>query len=255
MAQDLVQVLSQLNIPRLFLVAPSLGALVALEMAMRLPIEQMRGLVLLAPSHTGTGLNRMSLKSLKSLRSAAQADESQLVALTQQLLIGRDATGSDLNDTQPARLQQWRKKMREDVNELGRKGQLAQITAALRYTSHRAMRYLVMHQIPLKFVVPACDQLIPPAHSRRMYDFVKHPQTAIIELEYAGHDVIVTHARQLEDIVTSFVKDQSTYRMYPVRQVMQARKADAARKQFLTSMGLFSLSFALFSWLLRRREP
>lgn len=254
MALQLSQVIAQIHIPRLFLVAPSLGALVALEIAMRLPLTQVRGLVLLSPSHTGTGLRRLSWSTLKAMQEASRASEARLVELTQKILIGLDADGQDIAQTQPARISQWCEHMLEDSRELGRKGQIAQITAALRYTSHRALRYVVMHQIPLKFVVPNRDQLIPPAHSRRMYDFLKHPQSAIIELDNAGHDVIVTHARQLEDIVTSFVKDQSTYRMYPLKQVKQAQQASQVRKQVMTSMGLFSLSFVLFSWLFRRRS-
>lgn len=255
MAQELAGVIKQLNLRRCFIVAPSLGAMVSLELARILPLGLVQGLVIMAPSHSGVGFNRVTRKALQRLGKALRAPLPERVALSQQTLVGRLPDGSSLAEHNPGRLQQWAEAMHRDSEELGAQGQLAQIAAALSYTSLLGIQHVRTAQIPLKCVIPAQDQLIPVAHARAVYQQLKHPYAAVIELEHAGHDLVVTHDRQLRDIVTAFVKELSTY-TWPPESVAARQKAlqQEAQQRLYTSLGLVSMGLFLISWLLRDRS-
>lgn len=253
MARALTQVIYALKLPQIYLVAPSLGALVALEMIQMLPLEVVRGLVLMAPSHSGVGIQRVTSDGLTALQKAVNASDEEFVQLAYALLVGKMEGGQSLEDVDPERLKAWQEALLNDHHELGRKGQLAQIVASVSYMSRKSLRYIQHYQIPLKCVIPKADGLIPVTHSRQVYEWLKHPQSAVVELENAGHDLIVTHARQTRDIVTQFIKQQSVYRrIYPVEPIQtRSRKA---QNRIYTSLGMFSLAILLFSWLFKEKK-
>lgn len=260
MARELVQVIQALKLPQIYLVAPSLGALVALEMIPLLPIQVVRGLVIMAPSHSGVGIHRVTSEGLSALQKAVNADDQTFVKLAHNLLLGHKEDGSSLEKVDPERLKQWQTELLRDHHELGRKGQLAQIMASITYTSRKPLHYLRHYQIPLKCVIPKADHLIPVEHSRQVYEWLKHPHSAVIELEHAGHDLIVTHAHQTRDIVTQFIKQQSTYRRIYNLPPLQSngssrRRTRKEQNQLYTSLGLFSLAILLFSWIFKKQPP
>jgi pimeloyl-ACP methyl ester carboxylesterase len=256
MAQKLAEVIHHLRLPRCYLMAPSLGAMVAMEMTRYLPVEVVRGLIIMSPSHSGVGLSRLTREALKAFQQALKAPPAEVVKLAQEILIGRLENGQRLEDVNPDRLLDWCQSMTRDNQELGRKGQAAQIAAALGYSSRLAMGHVRTFQIPLKCLIPTDDHLIPVAHSRLVYEALKHPQSAVIELHNAGHDLIVTHERQVRDIVTEFVKEQSTYRVYPADLVARQRTQQLElQNRLYTSLGLISIGLFIFSWLFRDRNP
>lgn len=252
MAQRMVEVVRALRLPRIYLVAPSLGGMVAIEMARLLPMETIRGIVLLSPSHSGVGLRRITGKTLDVFRKSLKVDQNTLVALTHELLIGRLADGRRLEEAEPQRLTAWDEAMLQDIAELGPKGRFAQMAAALSYTSRKGLNHVRAYQIPLKCLIPDSDRMIPVPHARAVYEALKHPQSAVIELKNAGHDLIATHAGQLRDIISEFVKEQSTYRILPVQMLPQAvSRRRQLQNRVYASMGLFSLAVLIFGWLLR----
>ncbi|PKL75575.1 MAG: hypothetical protein CVV27_14640 [Candidatus Melainabacteria bacterium HGW-Melainabacteria-1] len=252
MAFKLVELIRALRLPRIYIVAPSLGAMVALEMTRLLSLEVVRGLVLMSPSHSGIGWRRLTRQTVDVFRKSLKADQPTLVKLTRELLVGTLADGRSLEQADPDRLRAWETAMLADVAELGPKGRYAQMTAALAYTSRLGMNQVRQFQIPLKFLIPAEDRMIPVAHARAVYEYLKHPQSAVIELQNAGHDLIPTHAHQLRDIITQFVKEQSTYRVYPVQLLpVKVSTRRQLQNRVYTSLGLFSLALLLFSWLFK----
>lgn len=255
MALKLVEVIRALRLQRIYLVAPSLGGLVAIEMARLLPLEVIRGIVLMSPSHSGIGLRRVTRQTVDVFRKSLKADQDTLVGLTHDLLIGTLADGRKLEDVDPERLKAWEQAMLSDIQELGTKGRFAQMSAALGYTSRKGLNHLRAYQIPLKCLIPDADRMIPVAHARAVYEYIKHPQSAVIELQHSGHDMIPTHAGQLRDIITQFVKEQSTYRVLPVQMIQpDVSKRRQLQNRFYTSIGLFSLALLLFSWLFRGQQ-
>ncbi|HEY9842655.1 MAG TPA: alpha/beta hydrolase [Candidatus Obscuribacterales bacterium] len=256
MALQLVEVIRALRLQRIYFVAPSLGAMVALEMTRLLPLEVVRGLVLMSPSHSGVGLKRITRRTVEVFRKSLKADQATLLELTRDLLVGRLADGRSLEEADPERLRAWEQAMLNDVQELGNKGRFAQMAAALSYTSRQALNHVRAYQIPLKCLIPDSDRMIPVDNARAVYEALKHPQSAVIELQYAGHDLIPTHAAQILDIVTQFVKEQSTYKVYPVQLLPpQLSRRRQLQNRFYTSLGLVSLGLLVFSWLLRGRSP
>lgn len=254
MAFKLVEVIRTLRLPRVYFVAPSLGAMVALEMTRLLPLEVVRGLVIMATSHSGVGWRRLTRQTVDVFQKSLKADQQTLVKLTRELLVGKLPDGRELAEVDPERLKAWEDAMLADIEELGLKGRYAQMTAALGYTSRKALNHVRAYQIPLKFLIPAEDRMIPVPHERAVYEYLKHPQSAVIELEHAGHDLIVTHASQLQDIIVQFVKEQSTYRVYPVQMLPPKPSRRQLQNRFYTSLGLVSLGLLLFSWLLKGQD-
>jgi pimeloyl-ACP methyl ester carboxylesterase len=226
--------------------------MVALEMTRLLPLETVRGLVLMSPSHSGIGLRRITAQTVEVFSKSLKADQATLVSLTRDLLVGTLADGRSLDDADPERLKAWEQAMLSDIEELGRKGRFAQMTAALSYTSRQALNHVRGYQVPLKCLIPDSDRMIPVSHARAVYEYLKHPQSAVIELQHAGHDMVPTHAGQLLDIITQFVKEQSTYRVYPVQMLQpKVSKRRQLQNRIYTSVGLLSLGLLLFSWILR----
>ncbi len=257
MALEFMRVVHQLKLERVFIVAPSLGAAIALEMAYRLPIEVMRGLILMSPSHSGLGIKRITRQGLRTLQKASGSSSPQISQVTSELFIGRNELGLSLAEVNPQRLAHWQEIMQQDNQELGKAGQFAQTIATFAYTSRKSLEHVRHYQIPVKCLIPSDDRLIPMAHSRQVFDVIKHPQAAVIELHNAGHDLIATHAAQVQDIVVNFVKDQSTYRVYTEIRNADPKDTPAykeARRQAYTSVGLFTFALVLFSWLLKRDQ-
>ena len=252
MALKLLEVIQALRLPRIYLVAPSLGGMVAIEMARMLPLEVIRGIVLMSPSHSGVGLRRITGKTVDVFRQSLKVDRDTLVELTHDLLIGKLADGRTLAEADPGRLAAWDRAMLQDIDELGAKGRFAQMTAALAYTSRKGLNHVRAYQIPLKCLIPDSDKMIPVPHARAVYEYLKHPQSAVIELQHGGHDLIATHAGQLMDIITQFVKEQSTYRVLPVQMLQpKVSKRRQLQNRVYTSVGLLSLGALIFAWLLR----
>lgn len=257
MAQEFMRVVHQLRLERVFIVASGLGATIALDMAYRLPIEVMRGLILMSPSHSGLGIKRVTRQGLRTLQKASASRSSQLSEVASELFIGRNELGLSLAEVNPQRLSQWKEIMQENSQELGKSGLFSHMVAAFAYTSRKSLEHVRHYQIPVKCLFPSDDRLIPMAHSRQVFEALKHPQAAVIELHNAGHDLIATHSAQVQDIVVNFVKDQSTYRVYT-----EIRNADPkdnptykeARRQAYATVGLFTFALVLFSWLLKREQ-
>lgn len=255
MAVKMAEVITALRLPRVYLVAPSLGAMVLLEMTRLLPLETIRGLVLMSASHSGIGWRRVTRQTLDVFRQSLKADDETLVRLTRELLVGKLEDGRSLAEADPERLEDWEEVILKDLRELGPKGRYAQMTAALSYTSRKALQHVRAYQIPIKCLVSTDDRMIPVEHVRAVYEHLKHPQSAVIELQNAGHDPIPTHAAQLEDIIVQFVKENSTYRVYPVQlQPVSVSKRNQIQNRVYTSVGLMSLGLLVFSWLLRGKK-
>lgn len=250
MADRLAEVLQTLKLPRIYLVAPSLGGAVALELCLRLPLEVVRGLVLMAPSHSGLGLRKVTRQGLRTLQRAFQSSPEAVVEASENLLLGRLHDGRTLQETEPERLRAWRESVRQDSVELGVKGQFAQMMAGITYTSRTALNYVREYQIPLKCLIPTQDALVPVSHAQAVYNAIKHPQSAVVEMQNAGHDLVATHARQVQDVITQFVKEQSTYRIYPLQMLpVNVSKRRQLQNRVYASVGLVSLAALLFSWL------
>ncbi len=255
MALKILEVIRALRLPRVYLVGMNLGAMVVLETAHLLPLELIRGLVLMAPSHSGIGWRRLTRETLKVFRQSLKADPETLMQLNRDLQIGKLEDGRELSEADPDRLHAWEDTILKDIRELGPKERYAQMTAALSYTSRQALNHVRAYQIPFKFILSSDDRMIPIEHARSVYDALKHPQSAIIELQKAGHDPLPTHADQLEDIILQFVREQSTYRVYPVQMLPQHVSARRQlQNRVYTSVGLFSLSVLIFSWMLRGKK-
>lgn len=251
MALKLAEVIRVLRLPRIYIVAPSLGAMVALELCRLLPLEVVRGLVLISPSHSGVGWRRLTRNTVDVFRKSLKADQATLTSLTRDLLVGRLSDGRKLAEADPERLAAWEAAMLQDTQELGIHGRYAQMTASLAYTSRQGLHHVRAYQVPLKCLIPDSDRMIPVAHERAVYEYLKHPQSAVIELQNAGHDPIPTHEPQIRDIITQFVKEQSTYRVLPVQLLPPKPSRRQIQNRVYTSLGLFSLSLLVFSWLLR----
>lgn len=209
MSEKVVEVLKSLNITKLFIVAPSLGSLVTYELVKVLGKEIIQGIVIVVPSHSGIGLKRISPLAAKTLGSSSFVSKEVKLAMLQNMLIGKAEDGSDVfqNDAQWER--RWKSQITSDMNDLGRKGQFAQLFSAGRYFAKDGLDYIKNNQIPLKVIVSGDDKMIPLEHEIQVYEYMKHPKSELIELKNAGHDFIVTHKEQLKEIVSKFILEKN----------------------------------------------
>lgn len=215
MAERIAATLQQLPLPPLYILAPSLGAMVAMELSLRIPVA---GLFLMAPSHTGVGLGRLTGAAIASFVQATVAAPQTRVQLSKRLLVahhhGRAAFHS------PADEHLWETTLLQDSQDLGPRGQWAQIQAALRYTSHRALTHIRRQQIPTWVVIPHQDRLIPVTHAYQVYAALAHPQSSAIPMPDAGHDIVTTHGPEIEALVLRMISG----RFAPDNRVPQPRK-------------------------------
>lgn len=215
MAERIAATLKQLPLPPLYILAPSLGAMVAMELSLRIPVA---GLFLLAPSHTGVGLGRLTGAALLSFMKAAVANPQARVRLSKRLLVAHHQGRAAFHT--PADERMWETTLLQDSQDLGPQGQLAQIQAALRYTSHQAIKHIRSQQIPTWVLIPHQDRLIPVAHAYQVYAALAHPQSSAIPLPDAGHDIVTTHGQEVESLVLRMISGSFA----PDNRVPQPRK-------------------------------
>lgn len=253
MAAQLVKVLEKLPVERYYLLAPSLGGMVILELAYQLPRDRVGGLMLMSPSHSGLGVQRLTQDAFKRFLKSPQSNPKERVELMKPVLVGRKANGQDPFEADPNLEQEWDKFFLKDQEELGVKGQMAQIIAAVGYTTRRALNHVRKFQIPTMILMPTQDQFIPMEHAYKVAEYLRHPQSSMVEFQLAGHDIVVTHKKQLKDAITQFVKDQDKFRVFPVeltpQQIQIKRRTQVSLS--LVTFGLFLLSLVL----LDRRKP
>lgn len=251
MAFKILDLICTLRFRQMYFVAPSLGAMVVLELAKHLPIETVRGLILMAPSHSGVGFKRLTRQTVSTFKKSLKASQSELLELMSELVIGKTSDGRSIREVDLPRLQAWEQALLADTEDLGFNGRYSHMIAALAYTSRKALNHVRRYQIPLKVLIPTDDRMIPVAHEQAVYEYLKHPQSAVIELQNAGHDIVVTHAKQVQDIIVQFVKEHTTYRVYPVQMLEPKANRRQLQNRFYTSLGLLSLGMFLFSWLFK----
>ncbi|PIQ23997.1 hypothetical protein COW36_05620 [bacterium (Candidatus Blackallbacteria) CG17_big_fil_post_rev_8_21_14_2_50_48_46] len=255
LAERIREVLWALKHPSVFLVGHSLGALVAIELSQRLPREVLRGLVLLAPGHAGTGLARLSRDGFLRLAKALGAKPDKRLQTVLYLLGSKTASGQNLAETEPLLYQRWRANLEQDLKAYGARNILGQIMAYLGYTSRRALRHIQQYQVPVRLLIPLEDHLNAPQHARRLEAALRHPQVSVIELLRAGHDMLPTHAAQIEDIITQFVLNQDHFRVLPIQPLPRTKPSlQVIRQRVSTGMGLVAVGFLLLGWLFRRRR-
>ncbi len=205
MADEMLKVINHLDLQNFYIVAPSLGSIIVYEIVKELDPKRIKGLVIIVPSHSGLGLNRLSTLGLRTLVSSSFVSEEVKMAMFKNMLIGKTNDGSDLFKLDPSLERRWKDQLIQDNLDLGKKGQLAQAYAALKYTSKDGLDYIKKHEIPLKVLISTEDKMIPINHKRAIYEYIKHPKSELIEMVNAGHDFIVTHKEQVQDIITKFV--------------------------------------------------
>jgi pimeloyl-ACP methyl ester carboxylesterase len=238
MADRLARTLQGLSLPPIYILAPSLGAMVAMELSLRIPVA---GLFLMAPSHTGVGLNRLTQAALLSFARALVVRPEARVQLSKRLLVahqqGRAAFASQADE----RL--WEITLLQDSQDLGPRGQWAQIQAALRYTSRRALQHIRSQQIPTWVLIPHQDCLIPVPHAYQVYAALHHAQSAAIPLPGAGHDIVTTHGAEVEALALRFIQGHFA----PDNRVPQPPRP-RHRGAYVLGLGLLAL------WLYRRGQ-
>ncbi len=209
MADEMVKVINHLNFDSFYIVAPSLGSMVAYEIVKQIPLEKIKSLILFVPSHSGFGIRRLSPLGARTIVSSAFVSKDVKLAMIKNMLIGKTPDGTDLFEHDPLLERRWKNQLLQDGEDLGKKGQLAQVIAATKYMSKEGIDYIKKHQIPLKVLISTNDKMIPIKHKRQIYEYIKHPKSELIEMKNAGHDFIVTHKEQVKDVITKFVEDEN----------------------------------------------
>lgn len=208
MADEMLTVINHLKLDKFYIVAPSLGSMVTYEIVKELPPEKIKGLILFVPSHSGFGVRRLSPLGIRTIGSAAFVSKEVRLAMIKNMLIGKTADGINLFESDPVLEKKWEKQLQQDGEDLGTKGQLAQVIAATKYLSKEGIDYIKKHQIPLKVLISTGDKMIPIHHKRTIYEYIKHPKSELIEMKNAGHDFVVTHKEQVIDVVTNFILNE-----------------------------------------------
>lgn len=242
MGQEMVKVINHLNFDKFYIVAPSLGSMVAYEIVKQIPIEKIKGLILFVPSHSGFGIRRLSPLGARTIATSAFVSKEVKLAMIKNMLIGKTSDGNDLFEMDPQLESRWKKQLLQDNQDLGTKGQLAQVIAATKYMSKEGIDYIKKHQIPLKVLISTNDKMIPIHHKRKIYEYMKHPKSELIEMKNAGHDFIVTHKEQVIDIIDKFVEDEN----YKANQNFELTEKEEKKSKGL----LFFLGTALAGGLL-----
>ncbi len=240
-AEKMVEVINNLKIKKLYIVAPSLGSMIAWEIVKTLPLSKIAGLVVLVPSHSGMGVRRLSFQAFTTLSSASFSSEEVRLARLKDLLIGKTTEGKNIFEEDMVLERKWKNSIVEDFHDLGTKGQLSQIFAAGTYMSKAGLDYVKRNQIPLKFLVSTDDRMIPVSHVYSIYEYIKHPYSELIDMKNAGHDFIVTHKEQVKEIITNFINDKEKYKRIPVTQSVEKKKSNKIVNTVAVGVGLLAL--------------
>lgn len=226
MSDEMVKVINHLKLNSFYIVAPSLGSIIVYEIVKELDPKRIKGLVILVPSHSGLGIKRLSTLGIRTIASAAFVSEEVKIAMFKNMLIGKTTDGTDLFKTDANIERNWKNQLLQDNEDLGKKGQLAQAYAAAKYTSREGVDYIKKHQIPLKLLISTADRMIPVNHKKAIYEYIKHPKSELIEMKNAGHDFIVTHKEQVQDVITRFILEDN----YKANQNLQSHNSDKKNK-------------------------
>lgn len=254
LAWKCLEVLAALKLPRLYLVGNNLGALIALEISLHLPVDVLRGLILLSPSHSSLGISRSTRKQLRQMQKAFAAPLAQRQQFAQELWLGRTEADCSLAEDYPAQFEHWLRQSEAAHQQTRSQAHFAQILAMLSYTSQKPFQHIRLFQIPFKCLIPTHSALVPREHAHQVYQQLKHPQSAFIELKNGGHDLVATHRRQVFDIISQFVKEHATYRLYPAPSSLpKAGEKATEKKQLYTSLGLISLGMLVLTWLFKKK--
>lgn len=212
-AKNFIEVINQLKVEKFYIVAPSLGSLVAYEIIQALPLSKIAGMVILVPSHSGLGLNRLSLQAIRTLSTAGFVSKEVKLAMLKELLIGKTTEGLDPFEEDALWERKWKNQLVRDNDDIGTKGQLAHIFAAAKYTSKRGLDLIKKNEIPLKVMIAANDRMVPVSHGKVIYEYLKHPYSELIEMKNSGHDFIVTHKDQVREVITKLVNEKDLNRV------------------------------------------
>lgn len=208
MAEKIYEILNSIEIQELYILAPSLGSIVTYELIKKLGKDKVKGVVLVVPSHSGIGVNRISPLAARTLSSTPFVSKEVRIAMLKNMLIGKTSFGENIIESDLALEKKWRTQILQDSDELGRKGLLAQLLAAGRYFSKDGMDYIKKNEIPLKVVVSLEDKMIPTSHEIEIFQYMKHPKAELIELKHAGHDFIVTHKKEIVELMEKFILEK-----------------------------------------------
>lgn len=222
MADEMIKVINHLKLEKFYIVAPSLGSMVTYEIVKKIDHERIKGLILFVPSHSGFGIRRLSPLGARTIAASSFVSKEVKLAMLKNMLIGKTTDGTDLFEHDPQLERRWKNQLIQDAQDLGTKGQLAQVIAATKYFSKEGIDYIKKHQIPLKVLISTSDKMIPIKHKRHIYEYMKHPKSELIEMKNAGHDFVVTHKDQVIDVITKFVEDNN-YRANQLSEMMEEK--------------------------------
>jgi pimeloyl-ACP methyl ester carboxylesterase len=246
MAGKFLEVINNLRLDKFYIVAPSLGSLVVYELIQSIPLTKIEGLVIIVPSHSGLGINRLSPLGIRTLGTAGFVSKEVKLAMLRELLVGKTIDGSDPFAIDVHWERKWKNQLMQDNEELGTKGQLAQVFAAAKYTSKKGLDYIKKNQIPLIVMIATNDRMIPVSHKRAVYEYLKHPYSELIEMENSGHDFVVTHKNQVNEVITKFISEKGKF---PVKVVNNEEIISIPKKSNNKGI-LFFLSTLIFGILL-----
>ncbi|MFN8673986.1 MAG: alpha/beta hydrolase [Candidatus Sericytochromatia bacterium] len=204
-AEKIVNVINSLEIESFYLLAPSLGSMVAYEIALNLPLSKIKGICIFVPSHSGIGLKRITPNAIKTLLSTPFVSKEVKLAMLQNMLIGKTADGRNPFEEDVSLERRWKYQIMKDFEDLGVKGQLAQLMAASKYFSKTGLNYIRDNKIPTKFFVAGADTMIPFQHQIDIYEYIKNENCELIVMENSGHDFVTTHKDQIKKVVEDFI--------------------------------------------------
>ncbi|MFN4150729.1 MAG: alpha/beta fold hydrolase, partial [Candidatus Sericytochromatia bacterium] len=99
MAEKIFEVLKSLDINSLYILAPSLGSIVSYELIKKLTKDVVKGVVLVVPSHSGIGVNRLSPLAARTLSSTPFVSKDVRIAMLRNMLIGKNSAGENIIDS------------------------------------------------------------------------------------------------------------------------------------------------------------
>lgn len=211
-SDKILEVINYLDINKLYLLGPSLGSMITWDLVKKIHISKIQGLIIIVPSHSGIGLKRISKTGIRVLlKLTSVSEDNEKIKLLEELLIGKTTDGRNIFQDDPDREKAWKECILKDGKELGAKGQLAQLFAAGKYYSKEGLDYVKRNRIPLKFIVAENDNMIPLKHQLDIYEYVKHPNSSLVELKNSGHDFIVTHKKEIIETITDFIEDKNKF--------------------------------------------
>ena len=213
-AEKFIEVINHLKLDNVYIVAPSLGSLVTYEIVRAFAPSRIAGLLIIVPSHSGIGLNRLSALGIKTLGSAGFVSKEVKLSMLKELLIGKTVLEMDPFSEDVHLERRWRNQLAQDNDDLGTKGQLAQVFAAAKYTSKKGLDYIRNNQIPMKVMYAGADRMIPISHKKAIYEYIKHSYSELIEMQHSGHDFVVTHKEQVKEVIDRLIGEKD---LYPVR--------------------------------------